>query len=253
VAQSLNLSEREWVCKTGLITVVPLGPRKPRRCFAMPLNPNQRACHIDVLFEGTFVAWAPLVWPFSAMPEAWLNAAFVAAQRAKLPLSEAARVARFSWAAAGGDAADFAIAPVVACREPLSTVGLGNAISATGLASDFATRRRVGSTITRCGREGKGKGRVRHEFARAIPTPCARPGQGGRTPACHLHPAPKALSRPAPLLCHFCFLLIPSYPFYVSYFTCLFRMPGWRTQRFCPFPRCRSTQRTQRRGRCTRS
>jgi len=82
---------------------------------------------------------APLAWPFSAVPEGWLPASLVAAQRAKLPLSEAAPVARFSWAAAGGDAAiDFAVAPVVACREPLSTVGLGDAISAAGLAADLA-------------------------------------------------------------------------------------------------------------------
>ena len=116
------------------------------------------------------------------MPEAWLTAALVAARQ--LPLSKAARVARFSWAAAGGDAAiDFAVAPVVARREPLSTVGLGDAISATGLAADFATRRRAGSTITQCGREGKGNGRVRHVFARAFPTPRPRRTHAGASPA----------------------------------------------------------------------
>ena len=36
---------------------VPLGPRQPSRCFALPLNADQGACDIQVSLEGTFVAY----------------------------------------------------------------------------------------------------------------------------------------------------------------------------------------------------
>jgi hypothetical protein len=36
---------------------VPLGPREPNRCFALPLNPDQGACDIQVSLEGTFAAY----------------------------------------------------------------------------------------------------------------------------------------------------------------------------------------------------
>jgi len=36
---------------------VPLGPRQPTRCFALPFNANQAACDIEVRLQGTFVAY----------------------------------------------------------------------------------------------------------------------------------------------------------------------------------------------------
>jgi ADP-dependent glucokinase len=56
-------------------------------------------------------------------------------------LSPSHPVAAWEWAAESGDGAgarnvSFALAPVAACRSPASTVGLGDAISAAGLAAD---------------------------------------------------------------------------------------------------------------------
>jgi hypothetical protein len=34
-----------------------LGPEQPTRCFALPLNPNQNACDIEVKLQGTFAAY----------------------------------------------------------------------------------------------------------------------------------------------------------------------------------------------------
>jgi hypothetical protein len=54
-------------------------------------------------------------------------------------LSPRRPVATWAWAAAEpGGPVSFALAPVAACRKPRSTVGLGDAISAAGLAADVA-------------------------------------------------------------------------------------------------------------------
>lgn len=51
----------------------------------------------------------------------------------RVTISEAEPVARWSWASSSGDVA-FKLAPVLVCKEPKATVGLGDAISASGLA-----------------------------------------------------------------------------------------------------------------------
>jgi hypothetical protein len=60
---------------------------------------------------------------------------------APLPVSLAKPVARWVWDSAAGPIT-FGLAPVPVCRAPASTVGLGDAISASGLAADAARRAR---------------------------------------------------------------------------------------------------------------
>jgi len=100
----------------------------PRRSYS-PQGPS-----------STLVPLPPLKYPFNKVPSYLFPTGLEEHLRTKLPLTADNVVSSFSWAAVDSADIEFAVVPVAACKNPLSTVGLGDAISSAGLATDLKKR-----------------------------------------------------------------------------------------------------------------
>lgn len=89
---------------------------------------------------STLVPLPPLKYPFNKVPSIFFPPGLEEHLRTKLPLHAQNVVSSFSWAAKDSADIEFAVVPVAACKNPLSTVGLGDAISSAGLAADLKKR-----------------------------------------------------------------------------------------------------------------
>lgn len=87
--------------------------------------------------SSTLVPLPPLKYPFNKVPSYLFPSGLEEHLRTKLPLTADNVVSSFSWAATDSADIEFAVVPVAACKNPLSTVGLGDAISSAGLATDL--------------------------------------------------------------------------------------------------------------------
>ena len=87
--------------------------------------------------SSTLVPLPPLKYPFNKVPSYLFPNGLEEHLRTKLPLTADNVVSSFSWAAIDSADIEFAVVPVAACKNPLSTVGLGDAISSAGLATDL--------------------------------------------------------------------------------------------------------------------
>lgn len=87
--------------------------------------------------SSTLVPLPPLKYPFNKVPSYLFPNGLEEHLRTKLPLTADNVVSSFSWAATDSADIEFAVVPVAACKNPLSTVGLGDAISSAGLATDL--------------------------------------------------------------------------------------------------------------------
>jgi ADP-dependent glucokinase len=89
---------------------------------------------------STLVPLPPLKYPFNNVPSSLFPIGLEEHLRTKLPLNAENVVSSFSWAANDSADIEFAVVPVAACKKPLSTVGLGDAISSAGLAAHLQKR-----------------------------------------------------------------------------------------------------------------